>query len=150
MGVLEYSLWIAATPAEVWRIYVDPARISEWQTGSPVIEDVSGPGDRAGTTYVSRRASGRAVTTVVEVDPPSRIVTRTNAYLGLRFELVSMLSPDGPGTRLHLRAETRWPRGLGLVGKLVERAVLSRGEALKELANLKAIVERPGTEAGPL
>ena len=42
MGVLEYSVWIEAAPELVWRAYVDPTRIPEWQTGRPVIGDVQG------------------------------------------------------------------------------------------------------------
>ena len=42
MGVLEYSVWIAATPEQVWRTYADPTRIPEWQTGKPVITEVQG------------------------------------------------------------------------------------------------------------
>jgi hypothetical protein len=59
----------------------------------------------------------------------------------LRFEVVSQLEPEADGTRLDLRAETHWPRGLGLLGKLVELAVLSRREGSKELSRLKALVE---------
>jgi uncharacterized protein YndB with AHSA1/START domain len=142
MGVLEHSVWIEAQPEEVWRIYVDPSRIPEWQTGSPVIEDVRGPGDEPGATYTSRRGPGAARTTVLEAERPRRLVTTTEAYLGLRFDLASRLQPEANGTRLDLRVETHWPRGLGLLGRLVELIVLSDREATKELAGLKALVER--------
>jgi uncharacterized protein YndB with AHSA1/START domain len=142
MGVMDYSVWIQAPPEEVWRIYVDPLRIPEWQTGSPVIEDVHGAGDEPGSTYASRRGPGIARTTVLKVEEPNRLVTRTQAYLGLRFDLESRLKPSGDGTLLELRAETHWPRGLGLVGRLVELAILSRWEATKELARLKLLIER--------
>ena len=141
MGDLEHSVWIQAPADEVWRIYVDPRRIPDWQTGSPVIEDVTGSGDAPGSTYVSRRGPGRATTTVLEAERPRRLVTGTDAYLGLRFTVVSTLEALDDGTRLDLRVQTRWPRGLGLVGRLVEAAVLSRREAAKELGRLKALVE---------
>ena len=83
---------------------------------------------------------------VLSADPPHRIVTRTVAYFGLKFDVDTYLLPEADGTRLRLRAETHWPRGLGLVGKLVERAILSASEARKELANLKALVEREAGE----
>ena len=87
---------------------------------------------------------------VLSADPPHRIVTRTVAYFGLKFDVDTHLLPEADGTRLRLRAETHWPRGLGLVGKLVERVILSGSEARKELANLKALIEREaaGREAG--
>jgi uncharacterized protein YndB with AHSA1/START domain len=141
MGAVDYSVWIQASPEEVWRVYVDPSRIPEWQTGSPVIEDVHGPGDQRGSTYVSRRSPGAALTTVMDVDKPKRLVTRTKAYFGLRFDVTSSLTAQAGGTLLELRAETCWPRGLGLLGKLVEAAILSPQEGRKELARLKALIE---------
>ena len=44
-------------------------------------------------------------------------------------------------TLLDLHAETHWPRGLGLLGKLVEAAILSPSEGGKELARLKRLIE---------
>lgn len=142
MGILEHSVWIGARPEDVWRIYADPSRLPDWQTGSPVIADIQGAGDYPGSTYSSRRGPGTARTTVLSADPPHRLVTRTAAYFGLKFDVDSRLQPEGNGTLLRIKAETHWPRGLGLVGRLVERAVLSGSEARKELANLKALIER--------
>jgi hypothetical protein len=73
------------------------------------------------------------------------LATRTDAYLGLVFDVDSRLTPEGDGTRLSLRVETYWPRGRGLVGKVIERAILSPREAAKELSNLKMLVEREAT-----
>jgi len=142
MGTANYSVFIQARPDDVWRVYVDPSRIPDWQTGSPVIEDISGAGDRAGTTYVSRRGPGAARTTVLEASPPRRLVTRTQAYLGLQLDVSSELVPEGEGTRLELHVQTAWPRGRALLGKLIELVVLSPSEARKELARLKMLVEQ--------
>jgi hypothetical protein len=49
--------------------------------------------------------------------------------------------PEADGTLLELRAETYWPRGLGVVGKLVEAAILSPREGRKELGRLKEFIE---------
>jgi len=140
MGAVDYSVWIRALPEDVWRVYVDPSRIPEWQTGSPVIEEVHGPADQPGSTYVSRRSPGAARTTVRKADKPSRLMTTTEAYFGLRFDLTSSLKSQSGGTRLELQAETHWPRGLGLLGKLVEAAILSPREGEKELARLKRLI----------
>lgn len=145
MGVLEQSVWIHADPERVWSVYVDPMRIPDWQTGSPVIEDVHGAADAPGSTYVSRRSPGKARTTVVAAERPRRLVTRTDAYFGLRFDVVSRLQAEGDGTRLDLHVETHWPRGLGLLGRLLEGVFLSAREGRKELANLKSLVEREAT-----
>ena len=111
MGAANWSVWIQARPEDVWRTYVDPARIPDWQTGSPVIEDISGAGDEPGTTYISRRGPGAAQTTVLEAVRPRHLVTRTQAYFGLQLGLTSELTSQGEGTRLELRARTQWPPG---------------------------------------
>ena len=141
MGTVNYSILIEATPEQVWRVYVDPSRIPEWQTGSPTIEAVRGSGDQPGSTYVSRRRPGAARTIVMEVDKPRRLMTATEAYFGLRFDVTSSLKSQSGGTLLELRVETHWPRGLGLLGKLVEAAILSPREGGKELARLKRLIE---------
>jgi uncharacterized protein YndB with AHSA1/START domain len=142
MGLLEHSTWIEATPEQVWQVYADPTRVPDWQTGKPVIEDVHGPLGEPGSSYVSRRGRLAARTTVVSAVPPQELVTRTDAYLGLSIEVTSRLVARSGGTDLQLRAVTQWRRRLGPVARLVEMAILSPGEARKELANLKALVER--------
>ncbi|HEX3196007.1 MAG TPA: SRPBCC family protein [Propionibacteriaceae bacterium] len=141
MGAVDYSVWIQASPEQVWRVYVDPSRIPEWQTGSPVIEEIHGRADEPGSTYVSRRRPGAARTTVTEAEKPSCLMTITEAYFGLRFDVRSLLTPQSGVTLLGLQVETLWPRGLGLLGKPVEVAILSPREGQKELARLKALIE---------
>ena len=142
MGVLEYSVWIGAAPELVWRAYVDPTRIPEWQTGRPVIGDVQGEFGVPGSSYVSRRGRLAARTTVLTADGSRELVTRTDAYFGLRFVVASRLSERAGGTDMQLRVMTQWRRGFTSVGKIVERAILSPAEAQKELDNFKALVER--------
>jgi uncharacterized protein YndB with AHSA1/START domain len=142
VGVLDCSVWIGATPEQVWRTYVDPARIPEWQTGKPVVLDVEGAPGRPGSTYVSKRGPLSARTTVLAADGPRELVTMTEAYLGLEFEVTSRLTDRSGGTDLRLHVQTRWRRPLAPIAKLVELAVLSPREADRELALLKALVER--------
>ncbi len=145
MGELAYAVWINAAPERVWRAYVDPNRIPEWQTGKPVIGDLHGGPGELGSTYVSRRGPLVARTTVTASDNPTRLVTRTDAYLGLELEVTSRLTERAGGTDLELTVETHWRSRRRLVEKVVERAILSPREARKELTNLKTIIER---EAG--
>jgi uncharacterized protein YndB with AHSA1/START domain len=142
MGEHAYAAWIDAAPELVWRAYVDPTRIPEWQTGKPVIEDVHGGPGELGSTYVSRRGRLVARTEVVACDKPSRLVTRTEAYFGLELHITSRLAQRAGGTDLELTVETHWSSQHRLVQKVVERAILSRREARKELTNLKTIIER--------
>lgn len=148
MGEIRHSVWIDAAPNRVWEVFTDLDQIPEWQTGDPQVVDVNGPGDHAGTTYGVRRGPGLARTTVVEADPPAHYASHTDAYLGLRFDMIADLVPENGGTRLDIRAVTQWPRGLGLLGRLVELAILSRREGNTELNNLKALVERDVAQTG--
>jgi len=141
MSVSEHSIWVDADPEDVWRVYADPTRIPDWQTGRPVIEGVLGSSNDPGSSYTSRRGPLRARTTFVAVDRPFGMVTETVTSFGLRFEVRSGLEADQGGTRLTLWVDTSWPRGLGLVGRLVELAVLNAREQAKELRYLKELVE---------
>jgi uncharacterized protein YndB with AHSA1/START domain len=101
MGTLECSVSIKATPGDVWKTYVDPSRLPEWQTGSPVTPEVHGKGDQPGSTYSSGRGPGTARTTVLAAVPPRRIVTRTVARKELAnlkalFEREVQEPPDQP------------------------------------------------------
>lgn len=146
MGVLDYSIVIDAAPERVWRVYADPSRIPDWQTGRPVITDVRGEPGTPGSSYVSRRGRLAARTTVVSAAAPRELMTETDAYFGLQVEVRSRLGEGSGGTELRLHVETRWRRRWFLVARLVEKAVLGPAEARKELDNLKALVEREGTD----
>jgi uncharacterized protein YndB with AHSA1/START domain len=145
MGALERSIWISAAPSLVWELYTDIDRIAEWQTGDPRVLEVSGRGDEVGTTYIVRRGPGAARTTVTKAVCPAVHASRTEAYLGLSFDLTTNLSDEKGGTRLVIRAQTHWPSGLGLVGRLIEFAILNPREANRELERLKHLVEREAT-----
>jgi uncharacterized protein YndB with AHSA1/START domain len=95
MGAANYSVWIQARPEDVWRIYVDPSRIPDWQAGSPVIEDISGAGDESRYDVHLSAGPGAAHTTVLEVIRPRHLLTRTQAYLGRQLDLISELTPEG-------------------------------------------------------
>jgi uncharacterized protein YndB with AHSA1/START domain len=141
VGTLRYSIWIDAPALAVWTLWTDLARIPEWQTGSPKVVEATGPGDAAGTRYTVRRGPTSSRTTVVHTDAPRRYESRTQALLGLTFSMAADLVAEGRGTRLSLEARTHWPRGLGMLGRAVEAAVLSPQEATRELAAFKALVE---------
>lgn len=142
MSVLRYSMWIDASPTAVWNVFTDVDRIPDWQTGEPRVDGATGRGEAVGTTYTVRRGPTRSRTTVTIAEPPSRYVSRTNAFLGLQIDLAADLVPENGGTRLSLEARTHWPRGSGLFGRVVEFVLLNEREATLELSNLKAVVER--------
>lgn len=141
MGTIQYSIWIGAPPDLVWDVYTNLHRIPDWQTGDPQVLEVSGLGDEVGTTYTVRRGPGAARTTVTKAVRPVLHASRTEAYLGLSFDVTANLRPEKGGTRLQLRAETHWPKGMGLVGRVVEFAFLNGREANRELERLKVLLE---------
>jgi uncharacterized protein YndB with AHSA1/START domain len=136
-----YSIWVDAAPERVWEVFTNLDRIPEWQTGRPVVSDASGRGDEQGTTYSVRRGPATSRTAVLEAARPSRYRSRTDAYLGLWFDMTASLIPERSGTRLDLKADTHWPRAMRLPGRLVEAVVLSGHEAHRELERLKLLVE---------
>jgi uncharacterized protein YndB with AHSA1/START domain len=141
MGTAHYSIWIDASPDRVWDVFTNLERIPDWQTGDPCVIEVSGPGDEVGTTYTVRRGPGTGRTIVTEAVRPTIYASRTDAYLGLSFDLTATLRPDRSGTTLTLRADTHWPRGLRLLGRIVEFAFLNQREANRELERLKVLLE---------
>jgi uncharacterized protein YndB with AHSA1/START domain len=146
VGTVQYSIWIGASPGLVWDVYTNLDRIPEWQTGDPRVEEVGGQGDEVGTIYTVRRGPGASRTTVTEAVRPSIHASRTSAPLGLSFDLTTNLVPENGGTRLQLRAQTHWPNGLGLVGRVVEFFFMNGSEANRELGRLKVLVEREAEE----
>jgi uncharacterized protein YndB with AHSA1/START domain len=149
MGTVQYSIWIGAPPGLVWDIYTNLERIPEWQTGDPKVEEVSGQGHEIGATYTVRRGPGASRTTVTEAVRPSVHASRTSAPLGLSFDLTTNLLPENGGTRLQLRAETHWRKGLRLVGRVVEFVFMNGSEATRELGRLKVLVESEAEKEDP-
>jgi hypothetical protein len=90
-----------------------------------------------GLLRTHHRCGCRAASSSVDDDRhPSRV----------RFDVESLLVPDRDGSLLSLQVDIRWPRGLRLVGRIIEFAILSSKEARQELRNLKMLLEQ---EVGP-
>jgi uncharacterized protein YndB with AHSA1/START domain len=147
MGTHRWSLWIDASPEKVFDVYTDINRLPEWQVGVRKLSDVTGPGDRPGTTYAVRYGPFASRSEVLESQRPSRLVTRTSGVFGLRARGASALVPEGGGTRLTIEYETTWP--LRWLGRLLEKAMLNPSILRREFDNLKALVERGSTPAEP-
>ena len=59
---------------------------------------------------------------MLTADFPRELVTSTDAYLGLSFEVTSRLGERSGGTDLGLQVVTHWRCGFGPLGKIVELA----------------------------
>ena len=140
MGTHSYAVWIAARPEGVYDLNTDLDRIGEWQDGNPRITDLSGDPSRSGSTYMTRRGRLASRSEVIVADRPTKHVVRINGPKGLRAEITSQFAPEEQGTRVTIGLDARW--GSPLLGRVVERAIFNRRNALRELGKLRLIAER--------
>jgi Polyketide cyclase / dehydrase and lipid transport len=86
-------------------LWIDLDRMKEWVGGVTKVTDVSGPVDRAGTTYAVWFGGMKSRTTVLEADPGRRLRTRFGNYI-LKGESVATFEPDGDGTLIKQEMRT--------------------------------------------
>ena len=99
------STHVAAPPEHVFALWTDLERMGEWVGGVTGVSDVSGPVDRAGTTYVVHFGPMKSPTEILEVEPPRLFATRFGNWL-LRGRSSATFEPDGDGTRVTQEFET--------------------------------------------
>lgn len=105
MARYRFSIHVAAPPERVFALWTDLERMGEWVGGVTGVTDVSGPADRAGTTYVVQFGRMRSPTEVLEAERPRTFATRFGNWL-LRGESRATFEPEGDGTRLTQEFET--------------------------------------------
>jgi hypothetical protein len=136
------STHVAAPPERVFALWTALDRMGEWVGGVTGVTDVSGPVDRAGTTYVVHFGPMKSPTEILEVDTPRRFVTRFGNWL-LRGRSSATFERDGDGTRLTQEFET-----IGLISA-ISSWVFSRGSYegsfRGELEKFARIAEREAT-----
>jgi len=128
-----------APPELVFNLWTNLERMAEWVGGVTRVTDISGPVDRAGTTYVTHFGRMRSPTQVLEVDRPRRFVTRFGNWL-LRGENATSFEPDRDGTLI-----TEEFRTVGLIPAISARIFASgsyKGSFQGELNEFVRIVER--------
>lgn len=99
MATYRFSVSIAAPPEIVFDLWTDLDRMREWVGGVTKVTDVSGPLDRAGTTYTTWFGSTASRTEVVAAERPRLFHTRFGSRL-MQGENRTVLEPQGAGTRL--------------------------------------------------
>jgi uncharacterized protein YndB with AHSA1/START domain len=110
----ESAATIAASPDDVWKVLVDAADWSSWDSGVTGVEGRVAPGERVKIS--SAAAPGRAFPVkVTTFEPPHRLVFTGGMPLGLfRGARAYSLIPDGGGTVFRMREEYTGPM-LGLI-----------------------------------
>jgi uncharacterized protein YndB with AHSA1/START domain len=145
MARFEFSRFVAAPPEQVFDLWVNLDRAREWIRGLSTITDVSGPSDRAGTTYTWWFGRTASPTEVLEAQPPRHIKTRLGNWY-LRGVTEATFEPEADGTRIVQRFETE-----GLIPAIVGRIFATGsypGSFRGELATFARIAEREAGERG--
>ena len=105
MAHYTFSIHVDARPEQVFALWTNLQRMSEWVGGVTGVTDVSGPVDRVGTTYVVHFGPVKSPTEVLEAEPPRRFATRFGSWI-LRGRSSATFEPDGAGTRVTQEFET--------------------------------------------
>ena len=146
MSLVTASTRIAAPPAAVWGMVMDPYRLADWVTiHSRLLRVEEGP-PRQGYK-MDQRIHLRGVSlvvhwTLVECRRNELAVWEGRGPARSRAHSEYILSPDGEGTRFDYRNEFRPP--LGPVGAMVSRALVGgipEREANRTLDRLRANLE---------
>jgi uncharacterized protein YndB with AHSA1/START domain len=137
---------IAATPARVWEILMDPHRLGDWVTIHRRVDDAPATLRRGSTfrqTLNLRGAPLHVTWRVVDLDPPYRAVWEGRGPAHSQASIVYALSDDGHGhTRFEYTNEFRPPGGpFGAVAGRVLVGGLSQRETQRSLQRLKQLVE---------
>jgi hypothetical protein len=144
--------WIAASPRDVWKVLGVVERYPDW---CPWVRAVPTADGRLGlgVAYEARGAilappAGRSRWRVVEFDPPRRMVHRgEQVRLAASFDRVFELRSDGAdGT--WLMVAVRYRPALGLLGRVVDRAILRSVQARRLPAALDGIERVMAAAAG--
>jgi carbon monoxide dehydrogenase subunit G len=146
MSLVTASIRIAAPPADVWKIVMDPTCLGEWVTIHRKLVHADGGPPRVGYT-MDQQIHMRGVSlevhwTLVDCRPRELAVWEGRGPARSHARSEYILHPDGAGTRFDYRNEFRPP--LGPVGALVSRALVGgmpEREAMRTLERLRAHLE---------
>ena len=149
--MVETEIHIDAPPDEVFAVLADPHTYPDWLVGAHEIRSVEGEWPAPGATFHHRVGVWPVhiadSTSILEVDPPRRLVLRARArptgVARVEFDLGVDGTGESGGTRVRLReAPSSGPAHLlWLFGarSLMERGLRARNE--RSLEQLRACVE---------
>ncbi len=149
MSLVTASISIAASPSDVWRVVMDPARLADWVSiHRKLVRADEGP-PRVGFT-MDQQIHMRGVSLevhwrLVDCRAEELAVWKGNGPARSHAHSEYALHADDRGTRFDYRNEFRAP--LGPVGALASRALVGgmpEREAIRTLERLRAHMEKPG------
>jgi uncharacterized protein YndB with AHSA1/START domain len=147
MSLVTASIYIAASPEDVWEAIMDPTRLGEWVTIHRKLLHADDGAPRVGY-MMDQQIHLRGVSlevhwTLTECRPCERAVWDGRGPARSRARSEYVLSAEDAGTRFDYRNEFRPP--LGPVGALASRALVGgmpEREAKRTLERLRAHIER--------
>jgi uncharacterized protein YndB with AHSA1/START domain len=126
MSLVTSSTWIAAAPAEVWRMIMDPHRLGDWVTiHRRLLHADDGPprvGFEMDQQIHLRGVSLDVHWRLMECRANELAVWEGRGPARSRARTEYILKPEGDGTRFDYRNDFRPP--LGPVGAIVSRALV--------------------------
>jgi uncharacterized protein YndB with AHSA1/START domain len=134
-----FSIFVNATPDQVFATFMDLDRLREWVGGVTRVTDVTGPIDRPGTHYTVWFGPMRSPTEILEVERPRHVRTRFGNFI-LKGESSVTLEPEAGGTRLTQEFRTRGV--MSAISARVFAAGSYKGSFRGELEAFREIVER--------
>jgi uncharacterized protein YndB with AHSA1/START domain len=146
MSLVTASIRIAATPAEVWKLVMDPRSLGEWVTIHRKLVRADEGSPRVGYT-MDQQVHLRGVSleihwTLVDCRPGELAVWEGRGPARSRAHSEYALTGERAGTRFDYRNDFRAP--FGPAGALVSRALVGgmpEREAKRTLQRLRAQVE---------
>jgi carbon monoxide dehydrogenase subunit G len=113
MASVRVTELVNAPPDRVWAAHIDGPRIAEWFPGARSVEEISGPLDHVGTTYVVRfNPLVRSRVRVTEVEAPAMHTRRWDARpFGTHGTATVLLRSENGGTRVDLDVSYALPMG---------------------------------------
>jgi uncharacterized protein YndB with AHSA1/START domain len=146
MSTVTASVQIAATPAEVWKIAMDPRRLGDWVTIHRELRHADDGPPRIGFE-MDQRVHLRGVSLdvhwrLVECEPDRHAVWEGRGPARSKALTEYILKPSQDGTRFDYRNEFHAP--LGPVGALASRALVGgmpEREAIRTLERLRVLLD---------
>jgi uncharacterized protein YndB with AHSA1/START domain len=146
MSTVRSSITIAATPARVWEVVMDPQRLGEWVTIHRGLREVSAGPAAEGSTMEQvlhlRGADIRVHWLLVECRAPLYARWQGRGPARTRARIEYLLSATDTGTRFDYHNEFEAP--LGALGAFASRHVvghMAQREADRSLSALRALLE---------
>lgn len=148
-SIVTASTWIAVAPAEVWRMVMDPHRLSDWVTIHRRLRRADDAPPHVGY-QMDQQIHLRGVSievhwTLIDCRANELAVWEGRGPARSRARSEYILHAEGDGTRFDYRNEFHPP--LGPVGALVSRALVGgmpEREAKRTLDRLRAHLEGGG------